>query len=57
MHATVGGVEEGRIRHGADVIRQDYEAAEETWDQHRIQGYVGRAAALDAAGLTDQTEG
>ncbi|HEX3293739.1 MAG TPA: nuclear transport factor 2 family protein [Solirubrobacterales bacterium] len=104
MHATVGGVEEGRVRHGVDAIRQDYEAAEETWDEHRIetervvdagdrivllhreymrgknsgmeldleaavlidlregrivrvQGYMDRTAALDAAGLTDQAEG
>ena len=27
MHATVGGVEEGRVRRGVDAIRRDYEAA------------------------------
>jgi ketosteroid isomerase-like protein len=37
MHATVGGVEEGRVRHGIDAIRGDYEAADETWDEHRIE--------------------
>ena len=37
MHATVGGVEEGRVRRGVDAIRRDYEAAEETWDEHRIE--------------------
>jgi ketosteroid isomerase-like protein len=37
MHATVGGVEEGRVRHGIDAIRRDYEMAEETWDEHRIE--------------------
>jgi ketosteroid isomerase-like protein len=104
MHATVGGVEEGRVRHGIDAIRRDYEMAEETWDEHRIevervidagdqvvllhretmrgkssgvdleleaavlidledgqiirlQGYIDRAAALEAAGLADGGEG
>jgi ketosteroid isomerase-like protein len=37
MHATVGGVEEGRVRRGVDAIQRDYEAAEETWDEHRIE--------------------
>jgi ketosteroid isomerase-like protein len=37
MHATVGGVEEGGVRRGTEEIQQDYEAAEETWDEHRIQ--------------------
>ena len=37
MHATVGGVEEGRVRRGVDAIRRDYEAADETWDEHRIE--------------------
>jgi ketosteroid isomerase-like protein len=37
MHATVGGVEEGRIRRGVDEIRRDYEMAEETWDEHTIE--------------------
>jgi ketosteroid isomerase-like protein len=103
MHATAGGVEEGRIRHGVEAIRGDYEAAEETWDEHRVetervidagdrvvllhreymrgkssgmeleleaavlidlregrivrvQGYMDRAAALDAAGVRDQPD-
>ena len=101
MHATVGGVEEGRVRHGVDEIRRDYEMAEETWDEHtieleevlgagdrvvilhretmrgkssgmdleleaavlvdfrdgrivRLQGYMDRAAALEAAGLASE---
>jgi ketosteroid isomerase-like protein len=37
MHATVGGVEEGRIRRGVEEIRRDYEMAEETWEEHTIE--------------------
>ena len=37
MHATVGGVEEGHVRHGVDEIRRDYETVEEAWDEHRIE--------------------
>jgi ketosteroid isomerase-like protein len=37
MHATVGGVEEGRIRRGGDEIRRDYQMAEESWDEHRVE--------------------
>jgi len=98
LHATVGGVQEGRVRRGIDEIREDYEADEETWEEHdieierlidagdrvvifqhesmrgktsgidvesdlavlvdlrdgrivRVQGYIDRAAALEAAGV------
>jgi ketosteroid isomerase-like protein len=101
LHATVGGVEEGRVRRGPDEIRRDYEMAEESWDEHtveveqlvdagdqvvvlhretmrgkssgvdleleaavlvdfkdgqivRVQGYLDRAAALQAAGVGTQ---
>ena len=101
QHSTVGGVEEGRVMHGVDEIRRDYEMAEEMWEEHRveaeriidagdrvvlfhreyqrgrgsglelevdaavifdlrdgrivrIQGYMDRAAALKAAGLSEQ---
>jgi ketosteroid isomerase-like protein len=37
MHSTVGGVEEGRIRRGVAEIREDYQAAEDTWEEHRIE--------------------
>lgn len=37
QHPTVGGVEGGRVLRGADEIRRDYEAVEETWDEHRIE--------------------
>src|SRR5262245_6024855 len=98
LHATVGGVQEGCVRRGIDEIREDYEADEETWEEHdieierlidagdrvvifqhesmrgktsgidvesdlavlvdlrdgrivRVQGYIDRAAALEAAGV------
>jgi len=35
-HSTVGGVEEGRVRRGVEEIRADYQAVEETWDEHTI---------------------
>ena len=101
MHATVGGVEEGRVRRGIVEIRREYETAEESWDEHiieveelvdagdqvvvlhretmrgkssgvdleveaavlvdfrdgrivRMQGYMDRAAALEAAGVGTQ---
>jgi ketosteroid isomerase-like protein len=104
MHATVGGVEEGGVSLGVDAIRRDFEASEETWDEHRIeperlidggdrvvlfhreymrgvnsgveleieaavlidledgrivrlQGYMDRAAALEAAGVEDPAAG
>ena len=37
QHATVGGVEEGRVRRGVSEIREDYEGAEETWEEHRVE--------------------
>jgi len=37
QHTTVGGVEEGRILRGIAEIRQDYEAVDETWEEHRVE--------------------
>jgi ketosteroid isomerase-like protein len=37
QHGTVGGVEEGRVLRGVSEIRRDYEAVEETWDEHRVE--------------------
>jgi ketosteroid isomerase-like protein len=37
MHATVGGVEEGRVTRGIDEITREYDAVEEMWDEHRIE--------------------
>ena len=37
LHATVGGVEEGRVVRGLSEIQRDYEMAEETWEEHRIE--------------------
>jgi ketosteroid isomerase-like protein len=37
QHPTVGGLEQGRVLRGLDQIRRDYEAVDETWDEHRIE--------------------
>ncbi len=37
QHGAVGGIDEGRILRGLDEIRRDYEAVEQTWDEHRIE--------------------
>jgi uncharacterized protein len=103
QHPTVGGVEGGRVLRGVEEIQRDYEAVEESWDEHRItvedlfdagdqvvlfqrefqrgkgsgleleieaavvfdlrdgrivrmQGYMDRDAALQAAGVSRQAE-
>jgi hypothetical protein len=43
LHGTVGGLSEGSVARGLEQIRQEFEI--------RIQGYMDRAAALEAAGL------
>lgn len=37
QHGTVGGVEEGRVTHGANEIRRDYENVEDMWEEHRVE--------------------
>ncbi len=37
QHPTVGGLEGGRVLHGVDEIRRDYESVEENWDEHRVE--------------------
>ena len=37
QHGTVGGLEEGRVSRGVSEIRRNYESAEETWDEHRVE--------------------
>jgi ketosteroid isomerase-like protein len=67
QYGTVGGVEEGTVVHGPSEIAQLYESEADAWDRQRIepehlrdgrvvriQGYMDRAAALEAAGLSEE---